>query len=65
LQARAGESGLMQDSPETIVSIREVVAVGGRGGCWIDAAEDHVEPCREDIGFVLAHFRFLPCADVS
>jgi hypothetical protein len=49
----------MQDGPEAVASIREVVTVGGSGGRWIDAAEDDVQSRGEEVGIVSADVEFL------
>ena len=48
-QARVRESGLMQDRPEAVASVREVVTVGGRAGRRIDTTEDDVQPFAEKV----------------
>jgi hypothetical protein len=49
----------VQDGPETVASIREVVTVGGGAGRWIDATEDDVQPRGEEVGVVGADVELL------
>jgi hypothetical protein len=55
LKALVGEAGEMQHRPETIASVREVLARNRGAQSGIDAAEDHIKAAGKDIWLVVDH----------
>ena len=44
----------MEDRPEAIIPIREIMAGGGGCGCRVNPAEDHVEATGENVRFIFS-----------
>ena len=59
LEADIGETRQVQYRPETVVAVREVVAVLGCTGGKVQSAEDDIKTLGQDIRFELAHPRPL------